>query len=366
MKISTAQIRTSESVCYVALSGGVDSAVAAGLLIQQGYNVTGVFMKNWSGEEFGIEDQCPWRDDQESAETVCRYLKIPFRTYNFEKEYRRSIISYFFDEYRAGRTPNPDILCNQVIKFGSFLDKALEDGAHAIATGHYAGIQVNQNGTLDLIKAADPSKDQTYFLYRLSQKQLLQSLFPLARLKKTEVREIAKKLNLPNAKRKDSQGICFLGKIDVSEFLMKEIKSRRGDIVDIDTGKQVGTQIGVWYYTLGQREGLQIGGSGEPYYVCRKDVAENILYVAKGKDNPALYCKQITLSDIHWINQPPDHTTRMLSCQVRYRQDLQPCRFSQNVVTFQKPVWLPAQGQSAVLIDNEIVLGGGIIEAIRG
>jgi tRNA-uridine 2-sulfurtransferase len=366
MKISTTKKASLSQNVYVALSGGVDSAVAAALLKEQGCRVTGVFMKNWSGEEFGLEDRCPWKEDQESAEAVCEHLGIPFRTYNFEKEYRRTIISYFFDEYRAGRTPNPDILCNQVIKFGSFLKKALGEGADLIATGHYAGVRKNEDGTYELLRAADREKDQTYFLYRLNQEQLSRTLFPLAHMTKLEVREVASKLHLPNATRKDSQGICFIGKIDVTDFLVKEIQHKQGDIVDIDANQNVGTHAGVWYYTLGQREGLFIGGAGEPYYVCEKDIDRNILYVAKGSDNPALYCKKVVLSDIHWINPARHNTSDLtLTCQVRYRQEPQKCSLSKNVVTFSKPIWIPSPGQSAVLIDQETIIGGGVIEKIQ-
>lgn len=347
---------------FVALSGGVDSAVAALLLTQQGYDVTGVFMKNWSGEEFGVENECPWEKDQKDAESVCKHLKIPFKTYNFEKEYRAEVIENFFGEYKRGNTPNPDVLCNQQIKFGRFLQKAKTEGAEMIATGHYAVRVDNPDGTVCLARAKDKNKDQTYFLCRLNQQQLKDSLFPIGHLTKPEVRKLAADNKLPVAEKKDSQGICFLGKIDVNEFLMKNIKPKAGEIIDIDTKKPVGKHNGVWYYTMGQREGLRIGGAGEPYFVCGKNVKTNQLFVAKGKNNPALYTRSIELHDIIW-NHPDTFLKHgeQIHAMIRYRQEPQSCRFMGNSIEFGKPVWLTSPGQYVALIKDNLVLGGGVI-----
>ncbi len=358
-----AQLKKKKQNVYVALSGGVDSAVAALKLVEGGHNVTGVFMKNWSGEEYGLEDTCPWKKDQTDAKSVCDHLGIPFKTYNFEKEYRKEIIQYFFDEYKRGNTPNPDILCNQQIKFGVFLKRALEDGADMIATGHYAQKGENNDGNYDLLRAADPTKDQTYFLYRITQEQLARSLFLLGMLKKTEVRNLAKENKLPVAEKPDSQGICFLGKIDVVEFLKKEIKPKAGDIVDIDTGAKVGEHQGVWFYTNGQREGLGIGGLDKPYFVADKDLKKNILFAAKGKENSKLHATGVKISNVHWINNLPGK--EKVKGMVRYRQEPEECSIDETTITFSSPIWLPSTGQSAVLIKNETVLGGGIITEIE-
>jgi tRNA-uridine 2-sulfurtransferase len=360
MKTTEKPIKKNGRKVHVALSGGVDSAVSAFLLKQRGYDVTGVFMKNWSGEDYGLEDECPWKQDQRDAKSVCEHLGVPFKTYNFEKEYRRDIIRYFFDEYGKGRTPNPDILCNKLIKFGVFLDRALSEGTDHIATGHYAGKMVNDDGSADLMTAADRKKDQTYFLYQLTQNQLDRSIFPLASYTKKEVREIAKKAGLPVADKKDSQGICFLGRVDVREFLMKEIQPKPGNIIDIDTGGKVEEHDGIWFYTNGQREGLGIGGAGQPYYVCGKNISENVLYVAQGSDNPRLYAHSVKLSDIHWIHQK--HTVKKVDAVVRYRQKKHRAKLTGGHLRFEDPVWLPSPGQSAVLYHGDIVLGGGVIE----
>jgi len=349
---------------FVALSGGVDSAVSALLLKQAGYIVTGVFMKNWSGEEFGISNDCPWKRDQRDAASVCKHLNIPFKTYNFEKEYREEVITYFFDSYRRGETPNPDILCNQHIKFGHFLDKAMAEGADMIATGHYAQIGEGTDSHPFLQRAADSNKDQTYFLYRLTKEQLSRTLFPIGHLTKSKVRKIAEKQRLPVAKKKDSQGICFVGKVNLREFLSQELLEKKGKIIDIDTGHEVGTHSGAWFYTNGQREGLRIGGSIKPYFVAGKNVGDNIVYVAKGKDNPHLYSRTLSLRDAHWINNPSANSTSLIGI-VRYRQIPVPCIIHENIIIFDAPVWKPTIGQSVVLFNENEVLGGGIIDKIE-
>lgn len=339
------------------MSGGVDSSVAAALLIEQGHDVTAVFMKNWSGDDLGIDDQCPWEEDMEYAQKVADKLGIPFVSYNFEKEYRESVIENFYEEYARGNTPNPDILCNSSIKFDVFLKRAISDGADLIATGHYAR---TENGSL--YRAADSEKDQTYFLSGLSENQLIKSTFPLSSLRKTEVREIATKLDLPTAKRRDSQGICFVGKIDIQEFLMLRLKEKKGEIVDIDTNEVMGVHNGVWFHTNGQRKGLKIGGLSEPYFVADKDVEKNVVYVAQGRDNPRLWSDKINTEDFQLIN-PDENLEGELNAQIRYRSKLAAVRFNNGSFIFEEPQWAPARGQSLVIYRGDRCLGRGLIES---
>lgn len=344
----------------VSLSGGVDSAVAACLLIKQGYDVEGVFMKNWSGDEFGLESDCPWEEDQRDAQSVCETLGIPFRSVNFEKEYREKVVNYFFEEYGKGRTPNPDVMCNKEIKFNIFLDKAKELGAEYIATGHYARIS-RENGMSILLKGKDSNKDQSYFLHRLTQEQLGKSMFPVGEMEKSEVRSLAKKHNLPIADKKDSQGICFIGKIDVQKFLRSRITKRQGKIVDADTGHTLGEHEGVMFYTVGQREGIGIGGAKEPYFVVDKDIEKNILYVAQGKDNPKLFSNEVKFEDLHLIS---DETPEgQLTASIRYRHTPQKgiLDLENNKFVFEEPQRAPTSGQSIVFYNEDICLGGGTI-----
>lgn len=343
------------SKIYVGMSGGVDSAVSASILLEQGHEVTGVFMKNWSGEDLGITDECPWEEDMEFAQQACEHLKIPFISYNFEKEYRDSVISNFYEEYERGNTPNPDILCNSFIKFEVFLQRAIEDGADFIATGHYAR---TENGSL--YKAKDKNKDQTYFLSGLREDQLRKSIFPLHNLTKPEVRKIAEELALPNAKRKDSQGICFVGKVDIQEFLRQRLKEKPGRIVDIDTGKAVAQHIGVWFYTIGQRKGLEIGGLATPYFVADKDVEHNILYVAAGKDHPKLWSKEINTDEFIFINKD-ESLDGELTAQIRYRSEPSEVGFKNGKFIFSKAQWAPSKGQSLVAYRGDKCLGRAII-----
>lgn len=345
----------------VALSGGVDSAVSAAILLEQGYDVTGIFMKNWSGEDFSVNSDCPWEKDQQDAEDVCKTLGIPFKSVNFEKQYRDIVVKYFFDEYSKGRTPNPDVLCNKEIKFKLFLQYATEYGAELIATGHYARIIEDDKG-FKLLKGVDNNKDQSYFLHRLNQEQLSKSLFPIGELQKSEVRKLAEKYKLPNAKKKDSQGICFIGKIDVQDFLRENIHVKTGDIKDIDTDITVGKHDGVMFYTIGQREGIGIGGAGEPYYVVSKDSENNILYVAKGKDNPALFNKTVNFEDLHLINTD-EFNIENLSASVRYRH--QPAKgkidLTKKEFIFNESQRAITPGQSIVFYNDDRCFGGAII-----
>lgn len=354
---------------FVGISGGVDSAVSASILLQQGYDVTGVFMKNWSGEDYGVENNCPWEVDQADAIAVCTHLGIRFKTYNFETEYRDLVIENFFEEYTLGNTPNPDILCNKFIKFDYFLKKAQADGADLIATGHYAYIK---NG--HLFKAADDNKDQTYFLSQVDKSALEKTLFPLGKLTKPEVRKIAHDLNLPNADRKDSQGICFVGKVDIREFLSTRLKETPGDIIDADTEEIVGSHNGVWFHTIGQRKGLMIGGAAAPYFVASKDVEKNILYVVSGHDHPKLYCNSMIIKDFKFIDPLQDiENLENLTASIRYRSEALPVtvKWSKDKDSsltgefrFEKKQWAVSLGQSLVLYSDKECLGGGIITKI--
>ncbi|PIS05053.1 MAG: tRNA 2-thiouridine(34) synthase MnmA [Candidatus Buchananbacteria bacterium CG10_big_fil_rev_8_21_14_0_10_42_9] len=346
----------------VAMSGGVDSSVAAALLKQQGYDVSGFFMKNFSRESWEgvIDPDCPWEQDQGDAKAVCDILDIPFESVNFEKEYKDTIIEYFFREYAKGRTPNPDVLCNKEMKFGIFLNKMMERGFDMVATGHYARIKDGNK----LYKGLDPNKDQSYFLHQLSEKQLTKSMFPVGEFKKSEVRQIAKKLKFPNADKKDSQGLCFIGHINVKKFLEQKIKPKKGDIVDT-TGDKVGEHEGVWYFTIGQRRGIKIGGSGEPYYVVDKKIKTNTLVVAKGHQHKELHAKNILVTDVHWINKAPKLPAK-LKAKIRYQQDDQECTINSLnkslTVTFKDGQFAIAPGQSIVFYYRDYCLGGAIIE----
>ncbi len=349
----------------VGMSGGVDSSVAAALLLEQGYEVMGVFMKNWS-DDFALKSgECPWEQDQADARVVAQKLGIKLYTLNFEKEYKEHVIDYFFKEYESGRTPNPDIMCNSEIKFKVFFEKALELGADYIATGHYARVQHNKDGS-KLLKGIDNNKDQSYFLYAIDQQALAKTLFPIGDLEKPKVREVAEKLNLSTHDKKDSQGICFVGEVDLREFLSQYIKkSKNGDIIDEDTKEVVGQHEGLAWYTTGQRKGMKVGGTGLPLYVSSKDMSKNILYVVKGNYNPKLLHSSLEATDLHWIGERPEDEKK-LTAKIRYRQTDQECviKFVNNnliSVQFTEPQRAITSGQSIVFYDNDICLGGGII-----
>ncbi|KRQ86765.1 tRNA-specific 2-thiouridylase MnmA [Caloramator mitchellensis] len=348
----------------VGMSGGVDSSVAALLLKQKGYEVYGVFMKNW--EEKNEEGVCTTVEDFEDVRSVCDTLEIPYYTVNFVKEYWDRVFTYFLDEYKRGRTPNPDIMCNKEIKFKAFLDFALKIGAQFIATGHYARVEYI-DGEYKLLRGIDKNKDQTYFLYRLNQYQLSKSLFPIGHLEKRVVREIAKEHNLKTATKKDSTGICFIGERNFYEFLSKYLPAKPGPIKSID-GEIIGEHMGLMYYTIGQRKGLGIGGTGDgrPWFVAKKDLNTNTLYVVQGEDHPMLYSKGLIAEDLHFISQKSIPNEFQCTAKFRYRQPdqevLVKIENDECIVNFKTPQKAITEGQSVVFYDREICLGGGIIK----
>ncbi len=340
---------------YVGMSGGVDSSLTAALLIEQGYDVVGVYMKNWTQDLPGM--RCPWADDLADAKRVAVQLGIDFKVFDFESEYRHKVVDYMIDEYKAGRTPNPDIMCNQEVKFKLFLETALEDGADMIATGHYARVE---DGILKV--AEDANKDQTYFLYRVTGEALAKTLFPLGDYKKPQVREMAKERGLYTAGKKDSQGICFVGKVGIRDFLSQYVDQTPGDIIDKKSGAVLGRHDGAIFYTLGQRHGLDVGG-GLPYYVVGKDMDKNEVYITTDLNDASLWKNTVELSNVHWINEGPQegtydirvrHRAPLVKAHLRYENDI-------IVLTLENAERAVAAGQSVVLYDNNVCLGGGIV-----
>ncbi len=346
---------------YVGMSGGVDSSLTAALLLQQGYQVTGVYMKNWTQDLPGLV--CPWQEDYQDAKRVAVHLGIPLKVYDFQTAYRQKVVDYMVHEYQAGRTPNPDVMCNQEIKFKLFLETALKDGADQIATGHYARV-INNKGVSRLAVGLDSNKDQSYFLYRLSEEALGHSLMPIGDYTKPTVRELAKGLNLATADKKDSQGICFVGKVGIKDFLLQELGPQpSGEVVD-QQGQVVGRHDGAIFYTIGQRHGLKVGG-GLPYYVIGKDMPKNVVYVTTDLQDNLLWKKQLKLTDLHWINQPPK-PGQIYQVRSRYRAPLVKCKIKlegDNTASLQLADAIRAitPGQSAVIYDQEFCLGGGIV-----
>ena len=350
----------------VGMSGGVDSSVAAWLLKNQGYDVVGLFMKNWEDDD--DEEYCTSRQDLIDAVSVADVVGIDIEAVTFSAEYKERVFNSFLAEYKAGRTPNPDVLCNAEIKFKAFLDHALQLGADRIATGHYAQVR-EADGLFQLLKAEDATKDQSYFLYRLNQTQLRSTLFPLGAMYKRDVRELAAKLRLPNFDKKDSTGICFIGERPFREFLSRYLPTQPGDMITAD-GNIVGRHIGLTYYTIGQRQGLGIGGrkegDGEPWYVCSKDMGSNRLGVVQGHDHPALLSQALTAADLTWISATKPHCNRVYGAKTRYRQKDAPCeidRVDANSceIRFAEPQWAVTPGQSVVVYEAKVCLGGGII-----
>lgn len=389
----------------IALSGGVDSSVSAYLLKEQGYHVIGLFMKNWHDESVTISNECPWLDDSNDAMIVSQNLKIPFQTVDLSKEYNTRIIQYMFREYKHGRTPNPDILCNREIKFDIFMKIALDLGADFVATGHYSRISREKKGKIiihKLISGVDKSKDQSYFLCQLNQKQLSKILFPIGNLKKTEVRKIANDIGLVNAEKKDSQGLCFVGKVKLPDFLMQKLKPKEGLIVEIDSssdlykkkannsliikeklikgirninykiddGREVGKHNGAFYFTIGQRKGLRVGGTNKPLFVLQTNVENNIVYVGMGKDHPGLYRDALLVdsNEEHWIREDLKLSYKesmIVMARIRYRQPLQKARlfrYKEGIyVLFDKPQSSITKGQFVAWYIEDELIGSGVI-----
>lgn len=348
----------------VGMSGGVDSSVTAFVLKTLGFDVVGIFMKNWDDtDENGV---CTAAEDFHDVALVSHQIGIPFYSVNFEREYWDRVFTYFLDEHRAGRTPNPDVMCNKEIKFKAFLDHALTLGADFIATGHYAQLAV-QDGRYRLLRGADPGKDQTYFLNQLNQRQLSKVLFPIGHLQKKEVRAIAKEAGLVTADKKDSTGICFIGERDFKAFLSTYLPAQPGEIRQKSTGKVLGRHDGLMYYTIGQRQGLGLGGPGGPWFVVDKDVRNNILYVESGAENPYLYFEGLKASQVNWISGQAPARRFQCTAKFRYRQPDQPCTVEVEdtgdvLVTFHAPQRAITPGQAVVFYQGEECLGGGVID----
>jgi len=347
-----------KEIVFVGVSGGVDSSLSAALLVEAGYDVVGVYMKNWTTDLPGAK--CPWAEDLADAKRVTVQLGIPFKVFDFQKKYRSLVVDYMISEYQAGRTPNPDIMCNQEIKFGLFLQTALTNGANLIATGHYAQVETrNKRRGARLLKAKDANKDQTYFLYRVTEKALTQTLFPIGHLTKPQVRAEAAKRGLITAHKKDSQGICFVGSVGIRDFLSQFIKTAPGNIIDKDTGKIIGRHDGAIFYTFGQRHGLSVGG-GLPYYVVGKNMANNEVYVSTNLNHKSFWHNEIQLTDLHWINEPAA-ANKTYQVRLRHRASLIDCQIESNTIKLASAERIIAPGQSAVIYDGEVVLGGGIV-----
>jgi tRNA-specific 2-thiouridylase len=384
----------------VGLSGGVDSSVTAYLLKEQGYEVIGMFMKNWHDDSVTISDECPWLDDSNDAMIVAQHLGIPFQAIDLSVEYKDRIVDYMFREYQAGRTPNPDVLCNREIKFDIFLKAALKLGADYVATGHYARkaeTEVGGKKIYRLLGGKDPNKDQSYFLCQLTQEQLSKALFPIGELLKPAVREIAKKTGLATAEKKDSQGLCFIGKVHLPDFLQQRLEPKKGKVVAIDAtaplyqngkqsddlahvsepyhytkdlGKVVGEHNGAHYYTIGQRKGLKMGGFAEPMFVIGTDTTENIIYMGMGENHPGLYRKGLLIptTDEHWVRtdlQLKIGESRNYMARIRYRQQLEACTLHKKeeglYIIFDKPQKAITPGQFAAWYDGDELIGSGVI-----
>ena len=351
------------------MSGGVDSSVAAALLKKQGFEVVGVFMKPWQpfDKAQGKPSFCMWKEDREDAMRAASVLGIPLKTWDFSKEYKKFVTDYMIKEYKAGRTPNPDVMCNKEIKFGLFYERAVKESADYIATGHYVRLKRNEHGTMNrehahcsLLTAHDSNKDQSYFLWTLKQKQLEKCLFPIGDYVKPEVRKLAKKFGLPNHDKKDSQGVCFIGPLDMKSFLKTKIKPKPGKILLHGAhAKVLGQHDGVYYYTIGQRHGLNIGIGGGPYYVVSKDIKKNIIYVGNEKD---LYSRKLKVSNISWVGEKLKLPAQ-LDVRLRYRAQLKKTILKKNgELQLKTPERAITSGQSAVFYKKGELLGGGIIK----
>lgn len=384
----------------VGLSGGVDSSVTAYLLKEQGYEVIGMFMKNWHDDTVTISNECPWLDDSNDAMIVAQHLGIPFQAIDLSKEYKERIVDYMFAEYKAGRTPNPDVLCNREIKFDIFLNTAVKLGADFVATGHYARkSESTENGktVYRLLAGKDPNKDQSYFLCQLKQEQLAKALFPIGELLKPEVRDIAKRAGLATAEKKDSQGLCFVGKVHLPDFLQQRLEPKKGKVVEVpassvafkngfaeddlvgiskayelapEQGEVVGDHNGAHFYTIGQRRGLNLGGFEKPLFVIGTDTGKNIIYTGMGEDHPGLYRKGLAVPnvDVHWVRPDmklaPGEAKRYMA-RIRYRQPLEACTLYQKddalYVIFDRPQRGVTPGQFAAWYEGEELMGSGVI-----
>ena len=382
----------------VGLSGGVDSSIAAYLLTQQDYEVIGLFMKNWHDESVTLSNECPWLEDSNDAMLVAEKLGIPFQTVDLSAEYKERIVDYMFDEYAAGRTPNPDILCNREIKFDVFLKIALSLGADYVATGHYCQkeiVYIENKSIYRLISGVDGNKDQSYFLCQLTQNQLAKTLFPIGHLQKSKVRKIARELNLVTAEKKDSQGLCFIGKVSLPDFLKQQLQPNTGNIIEIaedfyngkdlpktltaksqkiryqaKDGKIVGTHNGAHFFTIGQRKGLAVGGTPEPLFVIDTDVVENVVYVGQGKSHPGLFrnALKVHLDDVHWVRQDLSNIQEKkmeVMVRIRYRQTLQKATLFFHTdalyVLFNQPQSAITSGQFVAWYKDSELLGSGVI-----
>ena len=335
---------------YVGMSGGVDSSVSAALLKEQGYHVVGVYMKNWSKNLPGMK--CPWAEDLADAKRVAVKLGIDFKVFDFEKEYKQKVVDYMIEEYKKGNTPNPDIMCNQEIKFKLFAETAFEDGADLIATGHYANVEDGK-----LLKAEDENKDQTYFLYRVTSEVLKRTLFPVGNMLKPEVKKLAEKFGLVNAHKPESMGVCFVGEANMKDFLSEFIDVKPGEIRELETDKKLGYHDGAIFYTIGQRHGLNVG-EGLPYYVAKKDMEKNIVYVSKNLNEKNLWTKEIKLKDVFLREEAP----KEIEIRVRHRAALIPATFDGDTLHLKNETKRIASGQSVVFYKDNVCLGGGIIE----
>ena len=382
----------------VGLSGGVDSSIAAYLLTQQDYEVIGLFMKNWHDESVTLSNECPWLEDSNDAMLVAEKLGIPFQTVDLSAEYKERIVDYMFDQYAAGRTPNPDVLCNREIKFDVFLKIALSLGADYVATGHYCQkeiVYIENKSIYRLISGVDGDKDQSYFLCQLTQNQLAKTLFPIGHLQKSEVRKIARELNLVTAEKKDSQGLCFIGKVSLPDFLKQQLQFNVGNIIQIaedfyngkdlpktltdksqkiryqaKDGKIVGTHNGAHFFTIGQRKGLAVGGTPEPLFVIDTDVVENVVYVGQGKSHPGLFrnALKVHLDDVHWVRQDLSNIQEKkmeVMARIRYRQTLQKAALFFHTdalyVVFNQPQSAITSGQFVAWYKDSELLGSGVI-----
>lgn len=391
-------MRQKKKKVLMALSGGIDSAVSLHLLQKEGYDVEAAFMKNWSSTKGLKYDECPWLVDRQDALRVAAFLKVPLHTLDFEKQYEKAVLGYFFTEYKAGRTPNPDVMCNKEIKFKLLYNWAMENGFDYIATGHYAQVQEvrskkqevltrhseaksknlkkrsfagaqDDSGRYNLLRSKDEFKDQTYFIYNIKTEQLPHVLFPVGHLKKPQVRAIAKKIGLPNAEKKESMGLCFVGRIRLKDFLEQKLKPKAGPILD-QSGKKIGQHEGLHTYTIGQRQGIRVG-SGGPYYVLQKDLKSNTLVVTNNPNDPKLEIQEIQIHSVNWISEPAAYP---LKAKGRYRHQgelvdvtVEPvegrvnARDQSYIVKFKKPQKAIASGQSLVLYDKKVCIGGGVI-----